>query len=53
MSKTVQNYINDIVRKVLIKENLQGLTLIQMELLLIDEIMQAGTPVKDTVLRTD
>ncbi len=52
MSKTVQNHINDIVKKGPYKGELarpyidsNGTTL------LIDEIMQAGTPVKDTVLK--
>jgi hypothetical protein len=52
MSKTVQNHINDIVKKGPYKGelarpyiDLNGTTL------LIDEIMQAGTPVKDTVLK--
>lgn len=52
MSKTVQNHVNDIIKKGPYKGEVarpyidsNGTTL------LIDEIMQAGTPVKDTVLK--
>ncbi len=52
MSKTVQNHMNDIIKKGANKGDLarpyidsNGTTL------LVDEIMQAGTPVKDTVLK--
>lgn len=52
MSKTVQNHMSDIIKKGANKGDLarpyidsNGTTL------LVDEIMQAGTPVKDTVLK--